>query len=147
MAGRGFAPSGHRSRESDLRRDEARVTEVFADGETHGPELPDADWPRWTRRWWETWRRSPQASTFTDTDWDFLLETALLHAAYVGGNLTVAAELRLRVAKFGATPEDRMRLRLSIAEPPARSATADEVAARRSAREDRRKRIEASVDG
>ena len=33
------------------------------------------------------------------------------------GDLKQAAELRLRVAKFGATPEDRMRLRLQIAAP------------------------------
>jgi hypothetical protein len=33
------------------------------------------------------------------------------------GNGSVAAELRLRVAKFGATPEDRLRLRMQIAEP------------------------------
>jgi hypothetical protein len=28
-----------------------------------------------------------------------------------------AAELRLRAAKFGATPEDRMRLRLTVQTP------------------------------
>jgi hypothetical protein len=29
--------------------------------------------------WWDTWRRSAQAQEFTDTDWDFLLDTALMH--------------------------------------------------------------------
>lgn len=149
VAGKGFAPSGQRSRESDQRRDEALITEVAADGELRGPDLPDGDWPSWTRHWWATWRRSAQAATFTTTDWDFLLETALLHAAYVGGQLAYAAELRLRVAKYGATPEDRMRLRLSITEPDAKpAATDDEVAAKRAAREGRRKRLEeAAVDG
>jgi hypothetical protein len=93
---------------------------VAADGELRGPELPDcleAGWPAPTRSWWETWRGSAQASTFTATDWDFLLDTALLHARFWMGDQSVAAELRLRVAKFGATPEDRMRLRLSIGEP------------------------------
>jgi len=37
--------------------------------------------------------------------------------AYDDGNGAVAAELRLRVAKFGATPEDRLRLRMQVAEP------------------------------
>lgn len=50
----------------------------------------------------------------TGTDWDFLLDTALLHAELWSGNRSVAAELRLRVAKFGATPEDRARLRIQV---------------------------------
>jgi len=29
----------------------------------------------------------------------------------------VAAELRLRVAKFGATPEDRARLKIEVGQP------------------------------
>ena len=127
MAGRGFAPSGTRSRESDQRRDEASLTKVAPDGSERGFDLPDLEpdvlgerrWPAMTRRWWARWRKSPQAQTFTDTDWDFLLETALIHRAFALGDLKQAAELRLRVAKFGATPEDRMRLRLQIATPDA----------------------------
>lgn len=33
------------------------------------------------------------------------------------GNRMVASELRLRVAKFGVTPEDRARLKLSVGDP------------------------------
>lgn len=125
MAGRGFAPSGTRSRESDQRRDEAALTKVIPDGSELGFDLPDLEpdesgprrWPAMTRRWWSRWRKSPQAQTFTETDWDFLLETALIHRAFAMGDLKQAAELRLRVAKFGATPEDRMRLRLQISAP------------------------------
>ncbi|MBQ0926720.1 hypothetical protein KBO27_22455 [Saccharopolyspora endophytica] len=29
--------------------------------------------------WWQTWRESAQATTFTPTDWDFLLDAALMH--------------------------------------------------------------------
>lgn len=72
-----------------------------------------------TLAWWETWRRSPQAATFTATDWDFLVDTALLHARFWAGDEKVAAELRLRVAKFGATPEDRARLRMQLGDPNA----------------------------
>ena len=91
---------------------------MAADGQVHGPELPDTyDWPEPTLTWWDTWRKSPQAQAFTDTDWSFLLDTALLHARFWGGEAGQASELRLRVAKFGATPEDRARLRLSIGEP------------------------------
>ena len=117
MAGRGPAPkpAGQRRRTNP----EPVVPKVVVpDDVIRGPELPtDFDWPLQTREWWDTWRRSPQAQTMTDTDWSFLLDTAMLHAEFWAGNLTVGAELRLRVAKFGATPEDRARLRLEIEEP------------------------------
>lgn len=91
------------------------MTTVVADDQLRGPELPDGlAWHDRTRAWWDTWRRSPQAQTFTATDWDFLLDTAMLHSELWSGNAAVAAELRLRAAKFGATPEDRLRLKLQI---------------------------------
>lgn len=96
-----------------------------------GPPLPGrADqWPEQTQRWWWTWRRSPQAKTFTPTDWDFMIDTALLHARLWGGDSRVAAELRLRVAKFGATLEDRLRLRMQVTGPDdAKPADAEESA-------------------
>lgn len=118
MAGRGPAPKGTRSRPRDQRRVEDVLTVVESDGEAYGPELPDShEWPQATLDWWETWRTSAQASTFTDTDWSFLLDTAVLHAEFWLGNRGLASELRLRAAKFGATPEDRARLKISIGDP------------------------------
>lgn len=115
MAGRGPAPKATRSRANDTARRESEMVTVASDGELRGPELPDGlAWHERTRAWWLTWRRCAQASTFTDTDWDFLLDTAMLHSELWSGNAAVAAELRLRTAKFGATPEDRLRLRLQI---------------------------------
>ena len=61
------------------------------------------------------WRESPLSAEYTETDWSFLLDTAYMHALYWKGDHRVAAELRLRVAKFGATPEDRARLRIQFA--------------------------------
>lgn len=81
------------------------------------PDLPgDADWPARTVDWWEMWKASPQAEHFSSTDWDFLLDTAVIHARLWNGEATAAPELRLRVAKFGATPEDRARLRMQFAQ-------------------------------
>ena len=121
MAGRGPAPKPDEERR---RRNAVLGTvEVAADGVLRGPALPDTlDWPDVTREWWDTWRRSPQAQTFTATDWSFLLDTAVLHMEFWDGDRSVAAELRLRAAKFGATPEDRARLRLSVTEEPAKPA-------------------------
>ena len=118
MAGRGPTPKGTASRSRDLARRNAGLTIVEADGEEHGPELPDSiDWPDATHAWWDTWRNSAQAQTFTDTDWSFLLDTAILHAEFWDGDRSLAAELRLRAAKFGATPEDRARLKIAVGDP------------------------------
>lgn len=118
MAGRGPAPKDPDARR---RRNSTEPLQVVApDDETRGPELPDThEWPAPTLAWWETWRRSPQAQTFTDTDWSFLIDTAVLHAEFWLGDRSVAAELRLRAAKFGATPEDRARLKIAVGEPAA----------------------------
>ena len=142
VAGRGPASKGTRSRARDQRRLEAETTVIQADGQLVGPELSDdvlpddRVWPEATRVWWETWRRSAQAKTFTETDWSFLLDTAVYHAQFWSGDLSVGPELRLRAAKFGATPEDRMRLKLSVGTPapaPVKKAAAPRQQKRRSA--------------
>lgn len=120
MAGRGPARNPDRSQ---VRRGniEPPPVVVVADGRKYGPELPDTfEWPKATLEWWDIWRSSPQASTFTDTDWSFLLDTAVLHGEFWSGARSLAAELRLRVAKFGATPEDRARLRIEMGSTPAK---------------------------
>lgn len=104
-------PPGQKARRNI---DPIPTTVVQMDGLTYGPQLPEKYlWHEQTRIWWETWRKSPNAQTFTTTDWDFLLDTALIHTQFWNGE-NVAAELRLRCAKYGATPEDRLRLRLQI---------------------------------
>lgn len=114
MAGRGPAPKDP-SKRRRRNADPVKATTVTADGQVRGPELPaDMDWPERTREWWHTWRTSPQAQAFTASDWDFLIDTAVLHSQFWQGDMKVASELRLRVAKFGATPEDRARLRIQV---------------------------------
>ncbi len=61
-----------------------------------------------------------------------------MHAEFWLGNRSLAAELRLRVAKFGATPEDRARLRLSIGEPKRKPAASLQS---KPAADDRRARL------
>jgi hypothetical protein len=54
----------------------------------------------------------------SEPDWFFLLDTALMHhQMWSNGKWEFAAEIRLRVAKFGATPEDRLRLKQEIEAP------------------------------
>jgi hypothetical protein len=86
--------------------------QVEADGELVSQKFV---WPERTRQWWQMWADSPLSAEFTATDWSELLDTALLHAQFWTGSTKLAGELRLRVAKFGATPEDRARLRITFA--------------------------------
>ena len=114
MAGRGPAAKPTLSRPNDQARRDAETTKLAADGALRGPDLPEGDWHERTVAWWETWRRSAQAKTFLPTDWDVLAETALMHTRLWNGEVSVAPELRLRVAKFGATVEDRLRLKMAV---------------------------------
>lgn len=124
MAGRGPAPkpNGRRAR----RNADPTPETILRFEEAEQPPLPDSQpWPYETIDWWKRWGDSPQAEHFAVTDWDFLLDTAVLHARLWGnGDHSVLPELRLRVAKFGATMEDRARLRMQFAE-------ADEADSRR----------------
>lgn len=124
MAGLGPAPkpAGRRARRNadpvpqtvlEFRKGVQPVLPVFMPGDGE-------PWPAATVTWWQTWAESAQAELMTATDWSFLLDTAVLHAALWAGDRSVAPELRLRVAKFGATLEDRARLRIVFA-------TADEA--------------------
>ncbi|MCI2958240.1 hypothetical protein MN032_11075 [Agromyces atrinae] len=128
MGGLGPAPAEKRSRD----RDNATRDTVRSDGMLGGFELPDdvlpfdkdgvrEQWHTATQRWWDNWRRSPQGvRMLTDPDWDYLLDTALLHHLMwqTGGrNSERASEIRLRVAAFGATPADRLRLRIEVEVP------------------------------
>lgn len=115
MAGRGPAPKSP-ARRARRNKDAQSLTRIrFEPGVQ--PGLPDAvEWPEITRQWWAMWAESPLSDTFGVTDWDFLLDTALLHRAAWSGDLSVMGELRLRVSKFGATPEDRARLRIQFAD-------------------------------
>lgn len=124
MAGKGPAPKDPSTRSRRNKPPVAeRVIEVESGTQPELPEfMPVADveignmaWPAATRAWWKMWAEHPISDEFTDSDWSFLLDTALIHGAYWSGDLKQGAELRQRVAKFGATPEDRARLRISFA--------------------------------
>lgn len=81
-----------------------------------GRELPKAIGIRTggAKRFWQTWASAPQTTTWVETDWAELeLTTKLVDGLYLG-DLKLAGEIRQRVAKWGATVEDRNRLRMTI---------------------------------
>ena len=124
MAGPGRVPKENLSREADTKRRDADITKVSADGILRGSPLPnDITWHPRTKAWWHSFRTSPLAQGFTESDWDFLLDTALLHTAMWEGATNLAAEIRLRVSAFGSTPEARLRLKLKITDDAAEIAT------------------------
>jgi hypothetical protein len=77
--------------------------------------MPDgAAWPARTRAWWRRWAKDPRAKRFDAAAWDDLLDTAVVHGRLWSGDWKSAAELRLRTAKYGVTPEDRARMRVTL---------------------------------
>lgn len=104
--------------------DQVPQAQLEENEEVLGPPLPDKfTWAQETIDWWETWRRSPQAKLFMATDWQVLLETAGLVDAIWDPEmpwtvkLKAAAEVRLRVEKYGATYADRLKLRMKSPKP------------------------------
>lgn len=120
MPGVGPAPKDAATRRRRNKPAAPSVT-VEVDGELRGPELPDLVDDAWHSRtvaWYRTWRASAQAQVFTDTDWDFLIDTALMHhTMWSKGKWEFASEVRLRGAKLGATRDDRKRLGVDVAAP------------------------------
>lgn len=118
MAGMGPPPKDPDKRHR-RNADPVPTTKLTSD-KVEPPELPHmvAGHPE-VERWWQSWLDSPQAGTFTNTDWQFLRDTSFIAFEFYNGDMKQAPEFRLRVAKFGSTPEDRLRLRLSVEAPGA----------------------------
>jgi hypothetical protein len=110
MAGRGPAPN-----DPDKRRghDRPPVVEEIGGVKVKAPGLPGATgFTAATRRWYRVWGSSPQASQFTQTDWQRLHMLApLVDRYFMAPSTGLMAEIRLNEAKLGGTPEDRQRLR------------------------------------
>lgn len=121
---------------------------IRSDGRLGGYELPEGalpdgeEWHPITVRWWNHWRSSPQSARMvSEPDWDFLLDTALIHHnMWKNGRWEFANEVRMRVAQFGATPAARRALKQEIEvieETPVGNAKSSNV----TSIDDRRQRI------
>jgi len=65
-----------------------------------------------TREWWRAISSMPHCVLWTDSDWMFALDTAMVHAASVYGSVTAASELRQRERILGTTLDARRDLRI-----------------------------------
>jgi hypothetical protein len=126
MAGRGPAPKDPDKRARRNKDSTGLALRVLPAMPSTQPDLPtfsiEADgelvefvWPAQTLEWWAMWRDSSLSDEYAATDWAELAITAQYHAAIWRGDLKAGTEYRLRVSKFGATPEDRARLRITFA--------------------------------
>lgn len=146
MAGHGPAPKGERARERDT-PETTTLTEPDEDV-LFGKPLPagvlpkDQQWHPQTLALWDSLRRNPLLAAEPELGWQFLIDTALMHhTMWTAGKWEFASEVRLRVAKFGATPEDRMRLKLKIEVPAAVAPKSPQVRAAVTNIESRRSRL------
>ena len=108
------------------------------------PDLPRRGRARWhpqTTAWWEAVRHMPHASLWTETDWWFAAETAVLVDEFWRGESARAAEMRLRSARLGLTYEDRLKLRIRYVAPQSDQAAAGVDAAVVTRLSDRRRRL------
>lgn len=88
------------------------VVDVPFDGVRPGLPRRKGGWPASTKRWWETVSRMPHCVLWSDADWQFALDTALLAAEFHEGNVRVAGELRQREKILGTTLDARRDLRI-----------------------------------
>lgn len=119
----GRVPQTHLSRKRDDAKRQREIVTVEDTGELAGPELPQGvlpdgeAWHPQTVALWADLRRSPLLRDEPALTWTYLLDTAVLHhRLWAHGEYRHAPELRLRLAKIAATPEDRQRMKIKIAE-------------------------------
>ncbi len=127
----GPLPQATHQRDRDSRRRLASNANLTPDDVVRGPDLVEvsgrADWHPDTLRWWNAWRRSPQAQVFLSTDWERLITVAPLRDVIARNPLrpsaSAIAELRLNEERLGATLADRIRLRMSVTPAPLAAVT------------------------
>ncbi|GAA2230171.1 hypothetical protein N1031_06880 [Herbiconiux moechotypicola] len=122
----GPLPKEQHQRDRDTKRRKADVVEVKRDGEVRGRPLPSAElYDQRTIAWHDTWRRSPQAQLFEETDWLRLeLLAPLVDSNFRRPSAAALSEIRLNEERLGALYVDRLRAKIRIAEPESSGHTA-----------------------
>lgn len=92
-------------------------TEVLDVPFSGAPRLPRCrpagkSWPTRTKAWWKALSTMPHCIRWTDSDWSFAIDTAILAADFHDGVITAATELRQREKIMGTTADARRALRV-----------------------------------
>ena len=69
------------------------------------PKLPaDIPFPEETVKWFNDWRNSPRSDDWDELQWQYLIDTALVHSAVWGSqDFSMLGELHKRLAYMGLT--------------------------------------------
>src|SRR5882757_7366420 len=103
MAGNGPPPAERRRRNNKDTYADVQATVGTVAVTVRGPDL-DGIWLPQTVRWFETWRRSPIADLFLDTDWQRLLMLLpLVEDCFDRPHHLKLSEIRLNESLLGAT--------------------------------------------
>jgi hypothetical protein len=133
MAGRGPAPKPEAERRrrnapskpkttvaaTPAKKTVAKKTAAVKHPQMRGPALPAGHSAK-TKVWYDTWRRSPQAAAFEESDWQRLQMLAHLVEAFFSKvtnaqvQKQLLGEIRLNESSLGATVADRLRMNLEI---------------------------------
>ena len=119
LAGRKLKPEGQARTRHKPTHDWTIVPNVAYDAPRPLPDSrPDGKrWPEWTLRWWEVVSVMPHCSLWSDADWRFAIETAVVAAEFHDGDMSKAAELRIREKVLGTTLDARRDLRIRYTDP------------------------------
>jgi hypothetical protein len=122
MAGRGPAPKDP-NRRARRNADPIPLRVVHADPATQ-PELTDLlgkrnpltgrAWRPATLLFWKHLGEFPTTANLQSAQWSSLARAVMIDDAMLAGETKLAAESRLRLAKYGIDPDDLARLRIQI---------------------------------
>jgi hypothetical protein len=108
---------GSRWARAALRAIDAQIAQgLSALGLQSSRTIPER-WPAETRRWWRAVSRMPHCTLWTESDWQYALDTACVAAAFHSGDARLAGELRQREKVLGLTQDSRRDLRIRYVPP------------------------------
>lgn len=131
VAGRKPKPDGQAVNRSKPTHDWTEVPDVaFARGPKLPSRMPNSmPWPAATRAWWKTICAMPHCTLWSESDWQFALDTAFVAGIFhMQGDKGYATEMRNREKVLGTTADYRRDLRIRYVEPkPVNEQQADVV--------------------
>lgn len=109
-----------------LRALDGQVTSGLATFRLDDERSAPQEWPAETKRWWRTVSHMPHCILWTEGDWQFALDTALIAAGFHAGDMRLAAELRAREKVLGTTADARRDLRIRYIDEAADEESAED---------------------
>lgn len=130
VAGRKPKPAGQAVNRHQPTHDWTEVEDLpFKDG----PSLPTKrtngkQFSARVKKKWDAWRTMPHCILWTDSEWEFALDSIELAAQFNDGDPKVAVELRNRERVLGTTADFRRDLRIRYVDPkPVEVATVHDI--------------------